>query len=48
MSRDKETLIDIITAIKLIFQYSQGVEFHELAKNTGNSISNTFNKLFKW
>ena len=34
MSRNQEALIDIMIAIKLIFQYSQGVDRDVLAKNT--------------
>ena len=34
MSRNKEALIDMITSIKLIFQYTQGVDRDVLAKNT--------------
>lgn len=33
MSRDKEHLVDIITAIKLIFQYTQGLDSKSLAEN---------------
>lgn len=33
MSRDKEHLLDIITAIKLIFQYTQGLDAKSLAEN---------------
>jgi uncharacterized protein with HEPN domain len=33
MSRDQETLIDMVEAIKLIFQYVQGIDFDALAAN---------------
>lgn len=33
MPRDKETLVDIMRAIELIFQYTQGVDYNELSQN---------------
>ncbi|NCJ07806.1 DUF86 domain-containing protein [Synechococcales cyanobacterium C] len=33
MSRDRETLIDIVAAIKLILHYVEGVDFDSLAAN---------------
>jgi uncharacterized protein with HEPN domain len=33
MSRDRESLIDIVESIKLIFRYVEGVNFEELATN---------------
>ena len=33
MLRDRETLLDIIGAIKLIFQYAEGVTLQALATN---------------
>lgn len=34
MSRDREALIDIVAAIKLIFRYVEAVDFDDLAANT--------------
>lgn len=33
MSRDQETLVDIMRAIELIFQYIEGVDYNELSYN---------------
>ncbi|MDJ1168189.1 MULTISPECIES: HepT-like ribonuclease domain-containing protein [Roseofilum] len=33
MSRDRESLVDIMTAIQLIFQYTQGIDSQSLSSN---------------
>lgn len=33
MPRDQETLVDIMRAIELIVQYTQGVDYNELSQN---------------
>jgi uncharacterized protein with HEPN domain len=33
MSRNRESLVDIITAIQLIFQYTQGIDAQSLSRN---------------